>query len=200
MRVPSFCGEGRLSKLIAAVAVVAMLAAPRPAAAEEWPARPVTLVMAFASGAMIDFVGRVIANDLSTTLGQPVVVETKAGAGGVVAGAYVAKSAPDGYTLLMTAVGPAVLRPLIDKSVGYDTDADFTPIILIGESPNVLLADPKLGVSTVKNSWPTPRPRTTRSASAIPGPAPWATCAPWCSRRWPVSTSRRFPIAARRRC
>lgn len=150
MRVPSFCGEGRLSKLIAAVAVVAMLAAPRPAAAEEWPARPVTLVMAFASGAMIDFVGRVIANDLSTTLGQPVVVETKAGAGGVVAGAYVAKSAPDGYTLLMTAVGPAVLRPLIDKSVGYDTDADFTPIILIGESPNVLLADPKLGVSTVK--------------------------------------------------
>jgi tripartite-type tricarboxylate transporter receptor subunit TctC len=150
MRASSFWGEGRLSKLFAALAVAAMLAAPRPSAAEDWPARPVTLVMAFASGAMIDFVGRVIANDLSATLGQPVVVETKGGAGGVVASAYVAKSAPDGYTLLMTAVGPAVLRPLIDKAVGYDTDADFTPIILIGESPNVLLADPKLGVTTVK--------------------------------------------------
>jgi tripartite-type tricarboxylate transporter receptor subunit TctC len=123
---------------------------PRPAAAEDWPTRPVTLVMAFASGAMIDFVGRVLANDLSAAIGQPVVVETKAGGGGVVAGLSVAKAPADGYTLLMTAVGPAVLRPLIDKSVGYDTDTDFTPIILIGESPNVLLANPKLGVNTVK--------------------------------------------------
>lgn len=139
-------------KMIIHVAVAAMLvAAQRPAAAADWPTRPVTLIMAFASGAMIDFVGRALANDLSAAIGQPVVAEIRAGAGGVVASVYVAKAAPDGYTLLMTAVGPAVLRPLIDKSVGYDTDADFTPIMLIGESPNVLLANPKLGVSTVKD-------------------------------------------------
>jgi tripartite-type tricarboxylate transporter receptor subunit TctC len=69
----------------------------------------------------------------------------------VIAGVSVAKASPDGYTLLLTAVGPAVLRPLIDKAVGYDTDADFTPISLVGEAPNVLIADPKLGINTVKD-------------------------------------------------
>lgn len=137
---------------LAVVAIVTMLTgAPRMAAAEEWPTRPVTLVMAFASGAMIDFVGRSLAADLSAALGQPVVTETKSGAGGVIASLYVAKAPPDGYTLLLTTVGPAVLRPLMEKSLGYDSDADFTPISLIGETPNVLLADPKLGLNTVKD-------------------------------------------------
>ena len=145
------CIKTFLSKAFALIAVAAMLAgAPRPAAAEDWPTRPITVVLAFAGGSMSDFIGRTLANDLSAAIGQPVVIEIKAGGGGVVAGAYVAKAPPDGYTLLLTAVGPAVLRPLIDKSVGYDTDADFTPIILVGDSPNVLLANPKLGVSTVK--------------------------------------------------
>ena len=110
-----------------------------------------TLVIAFAPGSMIDFVGRALADDLSAAIGQPVVVETKSGGGGVVASIDVAKAAPDGYTLLLTGVGPAALRPLIDKSVGYDPVADFTPIILVGETPNVLLANPKLGVKTVKD-------------------------------------------------
>jgi tripartite-type tricarboxylate transporter receptor subunit TctC len=100
---------------------------------------------------MIDFVGRSLANDLSEAIGQPVVVETKSGGGDVVASLFVAKAPPDGYTLLLTGVGPAALRPLIDKSVGYDPVADFTPIILIGETPNVLLANPNLGVKTVKD-------------------------------------------------
>jgi tripartite-type tricarboxylate transporter receptor subunit TctC len=147
MRAPSI-----LSKTCFAVCILALLAGvTRAAAAEDWPARPVTLVMAFASGAMIDFVGRSLANDLSAALGQPVVAETRSGGGGVIAGVSVAKASPDGYTLLLTAVGPAVLRPLIDKAVGYDTDADFTPISLVGEAPNVLIADPKLGINTVKD-------------------------------------------------
>jgi len=152
MRVPFVWRQTCVRKAFVLSVIAALLgAAPRPAvAAEDWPARPITLVLAFASGAMIDFVGRSLAIDLSTALGQPVVVESKPGAGGAIAAMYVAKAAPDGYTLLLTAVGPAVLRPLIDKTLGYDSDADFTPIILVGDAPNVLLANPKIGVSTVK--------------------------------------------------
>ena len=152
MRVPLILLKRCLAKAFVLLAVAAMLTgAPRPAAAEDWPQRPVTLLISFASGSMIDFVGRSLANDLSAAIGQPVVVESKSGGGGVVASLFVAKAPPDGYTLLLTGVGPAALRPLIDKSVGYDPVADFTPIILIGETPNVLLANPNLGVKTVKD-------------------------------------------------
>ena len=152
MRVPLILLKRCLAKAFVLLAVAAMLTgAPRPAAAEDWPQRPVTLLISFASGSMIDFVGRSLANDLSEAIGQPVVVESKSGGGGVVASLFVAKAPPDGYTLLLTGVGPAALRPLIDKSVGYDPVADFTPIILIGETPNVLLANPNLGVKTVKD-------------------------------------------------
>jgi tripartite-type tricarboxylate transporter receptor subunit TctC len=152
MRVPLILLKRRLAKAFVPLAVAAMLAGvPRPAAAEDWPQRPLTLIISFASGSMIDFVGRSLANDLSAAIGQPVVVETKSGGGGVVASLFIAKAPPDGYTLLLTGVGPAALRPLIDKAVGYDPVADFTPIILIGETPNVLLANPNLGVKTVKD-------------------------------------------------
>jgi tripartite-type tricarboxylate transporter receptor subunit TctC len=133
-------------------AVAAMLAgASRTAATEDWPKRPIAIVMGFTPGSMIDFVGRSIANDLSEALGQPVVVESRPGGGGVVASVNVAKAPADGYTLLLTAVGPAVLRPLMDKSVSFDLDSGFTPIIMVGEAPNVLLANPKLGVKSVND-------------------------------------------------
>ena len=152
MRVPIIQQNNFLPRAFVLLAIAAMLAgAPRPAAAEDWPQRPVTLLISFASGSMIDFVGRSLANDLSEAIGQPVVVETKSGGGGVVASLFVAKAPPDGYTLLLTGVGPAALRPLMDKSIAYDPVADFTPIILIGETPNVLLANPNLGVKTVKD-------------------------------------------------
>jgi tripartite-type tricarboxylate transporter receptor subunit TctC len=152
LRVPIIQQNNFLARAFVLLAIAAMLAgAPCPAAAEDWPQRPVTLLISFASGSMIDFVGRSLANDLSEAIGQPVVVESKSGGGGVVASLFVAKAPPDGYTLLLTGVGPAALRPLMDKAVGYDPIADFTPIILIGETPNVLLANPNLGVKTVKD-------------------------------------------------
>jgi len=152
MRVPKILLKNLSAKAFVLLNAAAMLAgAPRPVAAEDWPQRPVTLLISFASGSMIDFVGRSLANDLSEAIGQPVVVETKSGGGGVVASLFVAKAPPDGYTLLLTGVGPAALRPLMDKSVGYDPVTDFTPIVLIGETPNVLLANPNLGVKSVKD-------------------------------------------------
>lgn len=136
--------------ILAAVlaAAFALTAVPRGTMAQDWPSKPITIVLGFAPGSMIDFVARAIANDLSTTLGQPVLVETRQGGGGVLASSYVAKSPPDGHTLLMSAVGPAVLRPLIDKSVTFDIEKEFAAVSLIGEAPNVLVANPKLGLKT----------------------------------------------------
>jgi tripartite-type tricarboxylate transporter receptor subunit TctC len=151
MRVP-FGNKFYLAKILALVAVSALFAgAPRQALADTYPSRPVTIVLGFAPGSMIDFVGRAIANDLTTTLGQPFLIETRQGGGGVLAATYVSKQPPDGYTLLMSAVGPAVLRPLMDKTVTFDLNRDYVPVILLGEAPNVLVANPKLGLKSVKD-------------------------------------------------
>ncbi len=141
----------RIAKACALIAIAAAVLAPRAAMANTWPSRPVTIVLGFAPGSMIDFVGRALAHELTTTLGQPFVIETRQGGGGVVASTYVSKQPADGYTLLMTAVGPAVLRPLMDKTVTFDLDREFTPISLLGEAPNVLVANPKLGLKSVKD-------------------------------------------------
>ena len=142
------CSAGALSVLAVVLALTGWSLA---AAAQDWPARPITIVLGFAPGSMIDFVARAVANDLSETLGQPVLVETRQGGGGVLASNFVAKAPPDGYTLLMSAVGPAVLRPLMDKTVTFDLDKDFASVILVGEAPNVLVANPKLGLKSVKD-------------------------------------------------
>jgi tripartite-type tricarboxylate transporter receptor subunit TctC len=142
----------RLGKRLILIAIAALLAgAPRQAQAEDWPTRPITLIVTFGPGGIMDFASRSLASALTTALGQPVIVEIKSGGGGVVGIVSVAKSAPDGYTLLVSAVGPLVFRPILDKSVGYDVDKDLTPIILVGESPNALLASPKIGVETLKD-------------------------------------------------
>ncbi len=134
--------------LIAATACLAL--APRLAAAQEWPARPVTILLPFAGGGMMDFATRMIAQHLTATLGQTFVVEAKSGGGGAIGAMALAKAPPDGYTLMVTAVGPMVFRPLMDKTTAYDADKDFTPIIMIGDTPNAIFASPKLGVGTVK--------------------------------------------------
>ena len=139
------------AKLLSAMTVAAVLAGVAPVqAAESWPARSVTLMQTFAGGGMMDFAARSIARELETTLGQTFVVETKPGGGGIVGLISAAKSPPDGYTFVVTAIGPMVFRPMIDKNVGINADKDFEPVILIGEMPNGILAAPKLGVGTIK--------------------------------------------------
>ncbi len=148
MRVASAGNIIRCVSLLAALAAAPLW--PSGAVAQEWPTKPVTIVLGFAPGSMIDFVGRALAQELTMTLGQPVMIETRQGAGGVLASTYVARAVPDGYTLLMSAVGPAVLRPLIDKTVTFDLEKEFISVSLLGEAPNVLVANPKLGLKSVK--------------------------------------------------
>jgi tripartite-type tricarboxylate transporter receptor subunit TctC len=121
------------------------LAAPSLATAQTWPSRTITLVVPFAAGGGTDAIARVVAEKLASRLGQPVVVENKAGAASAIGTAYVAKAAPDGYTLLMTTNSAMVILPLIQPagSLNYDR-ADFSLIGLTGILPNLLIVSPKV--------------------------------------------------------
>jgi len=131
--------------------VAALVIAASSAAAEEWPSRPITLIVASTAGGMMDVISRSIAQDLTASLGQPVVVEFRPGGGSVIGVQAVAKAAPDGYTLLQTNIGPMVFRPLMDKSVTYDADKDFTAISLVADTPNAVLVSAKSGVKSIKD-------------------------------------------------
>jgi tripartite-type tricarboxylate transporter receptor subunit TctC len=125
---------------IAVLSILASLSWLAPADAQTWPSRTITLVAAFPPNTTTDYAARTIAQELTKALGNPVIVETKSGGGGVLASVSVAKAPADGYTLLMTTIGPAVLRPLLEQGLAYDPVADFTPIALVGDAPNVIVA------------------------------------------------------------
>jgi tripartite-type tricarboxylate transporter receptor subunit TctC len=125
---------------IAVITVLALLSGLAAAAAQTWPSRTITLVAAFPPNTTTDYAARTIAQELTKALGNPVIVETKSGGGGVLASVSVAKAPADGYTLLMTTIGPAVLRPLLEQGLAYDPVADFTPVALVGDAPNVIVA------------------------------------------------------------
>jgi tripartite-type tricarboxylate transporter receptor subunit TctC len=119
------------------------------AAAQSYPTHPVRIVIPLSPGGTTDVPGRIIAQKLSETLGQQFFVENRAGAGGTIGADYVAKSRPDGYTLLLTA-SPFVIAPHVYKNMPYDALADFAPVIRIASGPYVLVVHPSLGVNSVK--------------------------------------------------
>jgi tripartite-type tricarboxylate transporter receptor subunit TctC len=114
------------------------------AAAQGYPTRPVTLVVPFAAGGPTDVVGRAIGQAMTKTLGQSVVIENKLGAGGTVAAGYVAKAAPDGYTLLITSSAPIVINPSIYKKMPFDPAKDLVPITNLIRVPLVLVVNPSV--------------------------------------------------------
>ncbi|EHS49543.1 hypothetical protein PDO_0516 [Rhizobium sp. PDO1-076] len=116
----------------------------------EFPERAVTLVVPFAAGGSTDVVARVIAERMSTDLGQQVVVQNVGGAGGSLGAGNVARAEPDGYTILMGTVATHALNPLILKNKPYDAETDFAPVSLLVVVPNVLVVNPQLPVKDVK--------------------------------------------------
>ena len=127
-----------------ALALAAVLAHAQP-----YPSRPIKLVVPFAPGGSADLVGRLLAQQLSESLGQPVVVENKGGASGMLGNEYVAKSAPDGYTLTVGTLGPFAVNQTLFDHVPYDNIRDFAPITLTGISSHVLVAHPSIPVQNV---------------------------------------------------
>jgi len=130
-----------------AALLLALFAAP--ALAQTYPNHPVRIVIPLSPGGTTDVPGRMVAQKLSETLGQQFFVENKAGAGGTIGSDFVAKSKPDGYTLLLTA-SPFVISPHVYKNMPYNALADFAPVIRIATGPYVLVVHPSLGVKSVK--------------------------------------------------
>jgi tripartite-type tricarboxylate transporter receptor subunit TctC len=137
-----------MRKSLPALAACGLLIASA-ATAQDYPTRPVRIVIPLSPGGTTDVPGRIIAQKLSETLGQQFFVENRAGAGGTIGSDFVAKSKPDGYTLLLTA-SPFVIAPHVYKKLPYDALADFTPVIRIASGPYVLVVHPTLGVNSVK--------------------------------------------------
>ena len=128
--------------------VAATLIAAGATAQSAWPSKPVKLIVPFTAGSITDIMARTIAESLSKNLGQPVIIENKPGAGGTIGAAQVAKSEPDGYTVLIVSSGH-VLNPAIYPSLPYDTVKDLTGVTPIAAVPNVLLVSPARGWKTV---------------------------------------------------
>src|SRR5215471_17679599 len=120
------------------------------AAAQTYPSRPVTLITPFAAGSVTDATARAIAQHLQDTLGQPFIVENRAGAGGLLAANAVARASPDGYTLLITTNSTHSAAPGLFKSVPYDPIKDFTPVARIGSFPSLIAAHPSLPVKSMQ--------------------------------------------------
>ena len=136
-----------LNRLLLGTAMVAGLAG---AAAAQFPERAVTLVIPFAAGGSTDVVGRIVADKMSTHLGEQVIVQNIGGAGGSLGATQVAQAEADGYTILMGTVATHALNPLILTQKPYDPVADFAPVSLLVLVPNVLAVNPELGVDTVQ--------------------------------------------------
>jgi tripartite-type tricarboxylate transporter receptor subunit TctC len=123
-----------------AAGLAAVLAAALPVHAQDtWPSKPVKIVVPFAPGGTSDILARTLAEKLQGSLKQPVLIENKAGAGGVIGADSVAKSAPDGYTFLMGTIASHAINPVLQPKIPYDATKDFAPVMLLGSISNVLL-------------------------------------------------------------
>jgi len=137
-----------MSSKWSALIVLAALAS-QPAAAQTYPSKPMRMIVGFAPGGPADVMARLIGQRMSVALGQSVVVDNRAGAGGTIAARAVSESEPDGHTLLLGNTSTLIISPLIYKSIGYDPIKGFTPIARLGTTSNLLIADPKFAPNSV---------------------------------------------------
>jgi tripartite-type tricarboxylate transporter receptor subunit TctC len=136
-------------RAIGALALLALLVNATSALAQAWPSRAILAIIPFSAGNANDVVGRVVLDQLSQQLGQPIVVENRAGAGGTTGVAFAAKAPPDGYTILVHSSTFSAAQ-VIYKTLPYDTLGDFTPVIPLGLQPMLLVASPSKGWKSAK--------------------------------------------------
>jgi tripartite-type tricarboxylate transporter receptor subunit TctC len=128
-----------------------LLVATLHAAAQDYPTRPITLIVPFPAGGGVDAVARIVADKLGQALGQPIVVDNRGGAGGVIGTRLAARAAPDGYTLVMAHTGTTSINPTLYANPGYDPRKDFAPIGLISSTPIVIMAHPSFAPKTIND-------------------------------------------------
>ena len=156
--------KGMTRALVAALALVLAAGA---AAQSSYPSRPVTMVVGFAPGGGTDITARTIAKKLTEFLGQPIVVENRAGAGGNIATDYVAKANPDGYTILLGNVGSLTVAPFLNAKLPYDPKRDLAPISMAVVFANILVVHPSVPAKTLEEY--------VKAANARPGGMPYGT-------------------------
>ncbi len=142
--------RGTVARGVMATCAVVMGLVPVGAAlAQGFPNHAIRIINPYAAGGPSELVTRVVASGLSTELGQPVLIEAKPGAGTVIGADFVAKAAPDGYTLLLTTLAPVIVQPLINPNIPYDARRDFAPVGLFASVPNLIAVHPSLPVRTL---------------------------------------------------
>jgi tripartite-type tricarboxylate transporter receptor subunit TctC len=138
-------------------------------AADAWPAKPITLVVPFPAGGSTDAVARLLAQRLSERLGQQVVVDNRAGAGGNLGTDIVAKATPDGHTLALSTSGPLANNKYLYKTMPFDASKDLAPIVAVGEIPLVIAANPALKAGNLKEFLDQARAKPGKLSIANPG-------------------------------
>jgi tripartite-type tricarboxylate transporter receptor subunit TctC len=138
------------SRRLAFVLALATALAAGAALADDYPSRPIRLIVPYAAGGGADSVARIVARRVSETIGQTIVIENRGGAGSIIGTDLVNKSDPDGYTLLLGQSGPISINPAIYKKLPYDPIKDFTPVSMTTAYPYIMVVNPKLGVKTLQ--------------------------------------------------
>src|ERR1700760_2761501 len=132
----------------ALLALIGTLFAPASAWAEDWPTKPITIVVPFVAGGTTDIVARIVAQPLSERLHQPIVIENVGGGGGTIGAANAARAPADGYTIFMATVAHT-MAPGIYKKLSYDFEKDFDPITIAASVPNILIVNPAVPANSV---------------------------------------------------
>ena len=150
----------------ASVILAALLGA---ALAQDYPAKTIRMVVGFVPGGGTDIIGRIVAQKLSETIGQQVVIDNRGGAAGLLAAEIVAKAPPDGYTIMMAHIAAMVVLPSLMPKLPYDVLKDFAPITLVASGPNLLVVHPSLPVKTVRDLVALAKARPGQLQYASPG-------------------------------
>ena len=140
------------------------------AAAQSYPSKPIRTVVPYPAGGYYDMIGRQVGAKLSRALGQPVVVENRAGANGIIGTEFTAKSAPDGYTIMVGGIGPHGINPSLYKKLPYDAVRDFAPVVQIANQPNMLVVHPTSSYRSVQDLVTAARANPGRLTYASNGP------------------------------
>jgi tripartite-type tricarboxylate transporter receptor subunit TctC len=163
--------------VVLSLAAAALFGGAPGAAAQDYPSKPITLIVPFPAGGGVDVIGRIVGEKLAAALGQPVIIDNRGGAAGIIGTRVAARSAPDGYTLVMATSGSIAINPNLYASPGYQTLKDLVPVGLISTTPIVLMAHRHRSRRSPTLS-PRPGAIRARSTSARRRPAPAPISAP----------------------